>query len=89
MGQSITKKPHPAPKLVDPAKPMGNPAPLPPIQTKFDHRFTTLFPGKEIEKLEVPPGSPHGAPSNHCPAPRGVFYWQQSRSGFVGGAVDD
>jgi hypothetical protein len=41
MVESITKDPKAAaPKPVDPNNPVGNPGPLPPIQTKFDPRLT-------------------------------------------------
>jgi hypothetical protein len=44
---------------VDPANPVGNPGPLPPIQTKFDPRLTTPLPGKDkTNKVPVrPPGA--------------------------------
>jgi hypothetical protein len=44
---------------VDPANPVGNPGPLPPIQTKFDPRLTTRLPGKDkTNKVPVrPPGA--------------------------------
>ena len=43
--KGIMEKPKPAPKPSDLANPVGNPGPLPPIQTKSDPRRTTPSPG--------------------------------------------